>query len=67
MVDHILQSRYMKNKDQPNKFWNYKKIDNSHRFHQNIHDSCQFPTDTISFQTSQKIKAGDDISLSVTQ
>ena len=56
----------MKNKGHPNnKFQKYKKIDISHKVHQNNHKSGQFPIGTIVFQASQQIKVADDILLSV--
>ena len=64
-MDNIFRADVWKKGHPNNQFQNYKGIDNSHKFHQNNHNSCQFPTGTMSFQVSQQIKPGDDISFSV--
>ena len=48
-----------------NMLQNYKKAHNSHKFNENTHNSSQFPTLTLSFQASQQVQPGGDISLSV--
>ena len=64
-VDHISRVDEQKLRSPSNKFQNFKKFNNSCKFQQKNHRRGQFPTGTKSFQASQQIKAGDDISLSV--
>ena len=48
------QKECTKNKGHSNsKFQNYKETDSSQKFHQNIGNSVQFPTGTLSFQALQ--------------
>ena len=57
-------SRCTKDKGYPNnKFQKYKIINNPYKLCQNKYTNGQFPTGAISFQASQQIKAGDDISI----
>ena len=46
-----------------NKFQNHKRINNPHKFCKISHNSGQFNIDTISFQASQQVKAGNEILL----
>ena len=67
------QNKCMKHRDQPSKRshstsymqQNCNRNDNSHKFHDNRKTKSMLPMGALSFQASQQIKSGDDISLSI--